>query len=124
MDGKNFRGLGSIIEAGRSQARLLSSPPKQKRRHIFVSPAPPISKPTSTVDKWQVNFLPSPKGMSRAIASGDAVLVKHPFLHGKTLHQREPCPRFFKHSSLQTYCKGYTLALLGPWFSFRDCMRR
>ena len=31
------------------------SPPKQKRRHIFVSLAPPIAKPTFTAAKWQVN---------------------------------------------------------------------
>jgi len=31
------------------------SPPKQKRRHIPVSLAPPISKPTFTSTKWQAN---------------------------------------------------------------------
>ena len=56
MDSPSCENLWSIIGVRRSQARLLSSPPKQKRRHIRVSLAPPIAKPTFTVDKWQVIF--------------------------------------------------------------------
>ncbi len=49
MDSPSCENLWSIIEVGRSQARLLYSPPKRKRRHIPVSLAPPSSDYTPKV---------------------------------------------------------------------------